>query len=49
MGSTCAENESNQADDGEQPTIPAGVLDGISDIQEGDTAGKNEIESILNY
>ena len=32
-----------------EPLIPEGVLKGIEDIEEGNTASKEDIESILKF
>lgn len=37
------------AEDGERPKVPEGVLRGIEDIAEGRTATKEDLESVLKY
>jgi len=39
----------DDADNGERPEVPEGVLQGIEDIAEGRTASKEDIESLLKY
>ena len=39
----------DDAEDGERPEIPEGVLCGIEDIAEGRTASKEDLESLLKY
>jgi len=33
----------------ESPLVPEGVLDGIEDIKKGNTASKEDIESVLKF
>ena len=35
--------------DGDDPVVPEGVLRGIEDIEEGNTASKEELESLLEF
>ena len=37
------------ASDGEEPLVPEGVLRGIEDVEEGNTASKEDIESVLKF
>jgi hypothetical protein len=37
------------ADDGDAPLLPEGVLRGIEDIEEGNTASKEDLEALLNF
>lgn len=37
------------SDDGDEPLVPEGVLRGIDDIEEGNTASKEELESLLKF
>jgi hypothetical protein len=37
------------AEDGDRPEVPEGVLRGIEDIDEGRTASKEDLESVLKY
>lgn len=37
------------AEDGDRPEVPEGVLRGIEDIEEGQTASKEELASVLKY
>ena len=39
----------DSSDDGEDPLVPEGVLRGIEDIEEGETASKEDIESVLKF
>ena len=34
---------------GSQPTVPDGVLRGITDVEHGDTASKADIEAVLEF
>jgi len=36
-------------EDGDRPDVPEGVLRGIGDIAEGNTASKEDLESLLKY
>lgn len=42
----CAEDSS---DDGDEPVVPEGVLEGINDIEDGNTASKEDLESLLKF
>lgn len=35
--------------EGDDPSVPEGVLRGIEDIAEGNTASKEDIESVLKF
>jgi len=35
--------------DGDEPLVPEGVLRGIEDIEEGDTASKEDLKALLNF
>lgn len=37
------------SDDGDEPLVPEGVLDGIDDIEDGNTASKEDLESLLKF
>lgn len=39
----------DDAHDGERPEVPEGVLQGIDDIAEGETASKDDLEALLKY
>ena len=39
----------DDVEDGDRPEIPEGVLRGIEDIAEGETASKEDLESVLKY
>lgn len=39
----------DDAEDGERPEVPEGVLRGIEDIAEGRTARKEDLEALLKY
>ena len=39
----------SSSDDGEDPVVPEGVLEGIDDIEDGNTASKADIESLLKF
>lgn len=39
----------DEAEDGHRPEVPEGVLRGIEDIEEGRTASKEDLESVLKY
>jgi hypothetical protein len=41
--------EDGSDDEEGRPELPEGVLRGIEDIDEGRTASKDDIESILNF
>ncbi|QKY19670.1 hypothetical protein B4589_004480 [Halolamina sp. CBA1230] len=43
------DNREDDAEDGERPKVPEGVLRGIEDIAEGRTATKDDLESVLKY
>lgn len=43
------DDREDDAEDGDRPVIPEGVLRGISDLAEGDTASKEDLESALEY
>lgn len=50
MSSTPTENDADdESDTGDEPDVPEGVLRGIIDIRDGNTASKEDIESVLNY
>lgn len=38
-----------ESDDGDAPQVPAEVLEAIENLAEGDTASKDEIESVLKF
>jgi len=38
-----------RADDVDAPLVPEGVLRGIEDIEEGNTASKEDLEALLNF
>lgn len=37
------------AEDGDRPEVPEGILRGIEDIAKGNTASKEDLKSILKY
>lgn len=37
------------SDDGRDPRVPEGVLEGIQDIEDGNTASKADLESLLKF
>lgn len=39
----------DSTDDGGDPLVPEGVLRGIEDIEEGNTASKEDLESVLKF
>ena len=39
----------DDAEDGDRPEVPEGVLRGIDDLAEGDTASKEDVESALKF
>lgn len=43
------DDREDDAEDGDRPEVPEGVLRGIEDIAEGDTASKEDLESVLKY
>lgn len=43
------EDREDDAEDGERPEVPEGVLRGIEDLDEGRTASKEDLESVLKY
>ena len=45
---TSSDGETISVEDAD-PVVPAGVLRGIEDIAEGNTASKEDIESILKF
>lgn len=49
MSFTPADNADERSDDGEDPVVPKGVLRGIEDVKEGDTASKADLEDILKF
>lgn len=36
-------------DDGDDPLVPEGVIRGIEDVEEGNTASKDELEGLLEF
>jgi len=38
-----------RSDDGDDPLVPKGVLRGIEDIEEGNTASKEDLEELLKF
>lgn len=49
MSRTPTEDGAGEPTDGDAPVIPEGVLRGIEDIEEGNTASKEELESLLKF
>jgi hypothetical protein len=49
MSLTPAEDRAEEPTDGDDPVIPEGVLRGIEDIEDGNTASKEELESLLKF
>lgn len=43
------DGDSTDANDGEEPQVPEGVLRGIQDIADGNTASKEDLEAVLNF
>lgn len=43
------DDRENDAKDEDRPAIPEGVLRGIEDIAEGETASKEDLEAVLKY
>jgi len=39
----------NSSDDGDEPEVPEGVLEGIDDIEDGNTVSKADLESLLKF
>ena len=48
MSLTPRKNGANDGDE-EEPKVPEGVLRGIEDLDEGRTASKEDIESVLKF
>jgi len=49
MSLTPTEDGADEHADGDDPVVPEGVLRGIEDIEEGNTASKEELESLLKF
>ena len=49
MSFTPTEDGAEEPSDGDDPVIPEGVLRGIEDIEDGNTASKEELESLLKF
>ena len=49
MSLTHSEDSMGDGSNGDDPSVPEGVLRGIEDIEEGDTASKDDLESLLNF
>jgi len=49
MSSTPTEDGAKESADSDDPIVPEGVLRGIEDIEAGNTASKEELESLLNF
>lgn len=47
--STESARESTQCEGDEEPRVPVEVLEAIENLAEGDTASKDEIESVLTF
>lgn len=47
MSLTPTEDGAEEYSNGDDPVVPEGVLRGIRDIEEGDTASKEELKSLL--
>lgn len=43
------EDREDDAEDGDRPKVPEGVIRGIEDLDEGRTASKEDLESVLKY
>ncbi|WP_179204615.1 hypothetical protein [Halobacterium hubeiense] len=43
------DDREDDAEDGERPKVPEGVVRGIEDIVEGRTASAEDLESLLKY
>lgn len=49
MSLTPTEDESDDGSDGDEPLVPEGVFRGIEDIEDGNTASKEDLDSLLNF
>lgn len=49
MSLTPAEDESSEDSNGDEPLVPEGVLRGIEDLEEENTASKDDLESLLKF
>lgn len=49
MSSPTSDSHERDEEGDERPVVPEGVLQGIEDIDEGRTADKEDIESVLKY
>ena len=43
------DDREGDVEDGDRPAVPEGVLRGIEDIADGNTASKENLESLLKY
>lgn len=46
---SAGDDREGDAEDGDRPAVPEGVLRGIEDIIEGNTASKEDLEAVLKY
>ncbi|GAA0271331.1 hypothetical protein [Halobacterium noricense] len=46
---SAGDDRKSDAEDGGRPEVPEGILRGIEDIAEGNTASKEDLESVLKY